>query len=76
MQHLFVALYQVWSYDAPKVKICPAPGVTNLNIGTKKNEKFFLSEPGGLELWFLAPLAIGQQAYVMTRCASIRPSVR
>ena len=26
-------------------------------------------------IMFLAPLAVGQRAYVMARCASVRPSV-
>ena len=47
MKHLLVGLYQVSSSDAPGVKIGPAPGVTNWNIRTKKeNFKFFSSETG------------------------------
>ena len=34
--NLLVNLYQVCLNDAPGVKIGPAPGVTNMNIGTKK----------------------------------------
>ena len=36
MQHHLVDLYQVCLYDALGVKTGPAPGVTSLNIGTKK----------------------------------------
>ena len=43
IQHLLVDLYQVCSYDAPGGQDWPRPGVTNLNIGTKKAKfKIFL----------------------------------
>ena len=71
MQHLLVNLFQVYSYDAPRVKIGPTPGVTSLNIGSKmakfkillllnlKAWSFHITSPGGTSTKFVHMMPLG-----------------
>ena len=54
------------------------PGDHKLEHRNKEDQlqNYSFLKLGGIELWFLAPLAIGQQAYVMVHCPwCVRPSV-
>ena len=58
MWHLLVDLYQVCSNNAHGVKTCPAPRVTSLSIGTKKenfkNLLLWNLKAWSLDIWYVA----------------------